>query len=214
MINTIATFMISPQTRPMPSGGQSRRENSCRTAEWYPNNKGNKHAQACQPVHRSTAIWTHGPSGGLRPYSGYRSCSRRAVAGGASWIEATPSARTHHSSSQSSERWSNRTATLGFAAMFSIRRRGRPDLGLSSTAKTMRSPTVAWTIGTACGRPSTPTVARVANLVAAARERQSSISCLATPCAGSCLRQTSGSLPGTRPLGPSCRKQRVLPRSP
>src|SRR5918999_5260909 len=58
--------------------------------------------------------------------------------------------------------------------MLASRRRAVVRLGLWSTADQIRSPSKAKTIGTRCGAPSTPTVARRATLDPANRRRASS----------------------------------------
>ena len=89
-------------------------------------------AAPAQPDHRSTVTARTGPVGGASRYCQYRSASSRngsAICCGPVKITARPSARTHHSVSQSSEYSSASMVTRGFSLTLRSRFRLVPDFG-------------------------------------------------------------------------------------
>jgi hypothetical protein len=102
-----------------------------------------------------------GPVGGASRYCQYRSASSRsgpAISLSPVSTAPRPSARAHHSVSQSSEYSSASMVTRGFSATFRSRLRLVPDFGFWSTAVYTVSPSTAKVTTATCGRPSASAV--------------------------------------------------------
>src|SRR4051812_31112766 len=156
-------------------------------------------------VHRSTSTITAGPGGRRTRYWGYLTVSAATAesrSGPSSTTRAAPSARTHHSRSQSSSYRSTSTLARGSARMFSRRWSALVLLGLPSTTETIRSSIRANVHGTTWGRPVGWTVARWATRARANRRSASACFTIA-PLEWTSPRFSSGSgLPA-----PSCRER-------